>query len=117
MSVVLHTDSTDYLSGASYIGYLGCGWYMLMKMTSHGYTFTYRIHLFLYWIPLVLVMFSPVSMATNGNDSFIFSMHSYLKEKLYTLLCAVIIVFICLYLKTEPIINCSVYCEVPGVQI
>ena len=67
-----------------------------------------------YWIPL---MFFPVSMAANGNDSFIFSMHSYLKEKLYTLLCAVIIVFICLYLKTEPIINCSVYCEVPGVQI
>ena len=88
-------------------------------MTSHGYNYFYiqnTLHYFI-WIQLVLVMFSPVSMATNGNDSFIFSMHSYLKEKLYTLLCAVIIVFVCLYLKTEPIINCSVYCEVPGVQI
>ena len=44
VTVVLHTDSTKTIRviGDNYIGYLGCGWYMLVKMyTSHGYVYLY----------------------------------------------------------------------------
>ena len=68
---MFHTDSTEIIRviGDSYIGYLGCGYVVHVGENLLLYLYIQNTLNSFIWIPLVLVMFSPVSMATNGKVS------------------------------------------------